>query len=66
MSAYSERAKLYAVWRQMLARCYDHNCPNYRWYGARGISVCARWRERFQNFLDDMGPRPNGLSLDRM
>lgn len=47
-------------WRSMLARCKgDH--PNY---GGRGIKVCKRWL-KFENFLADMGERPEGLTLDR-
>lgn len=53
----------YYVWRAMLDRC-SNNHPDY---GARGIRVCPRWLESFDNFMADMGPRPsNEHSLDRV
>lgn len=56
----------YHSWRSMIQRCTNPNRRNYKWYGARGIQVCDRWRHSFDNFLADMGPRPNGLTLDRI
>lgn len=38
---------------------------SYPNYGGRGLSVCERW-ETFQNFLADMGPRPDGKTIDRI
>lgn len=55
----------YRVWTGMLTRCRNKNDNGFRHYGARGISVCARWNE-FANFLADMGERPAGMSLDRI
>jgi len=55
----------YMSWRSMRARCENRDRPNYRWYGARGITVCERWRS-FENFLADMGERPEGKSIDRI
>jgi hypothetical protein len=51
---------LYAVWMAMNARCHQPTSNSYRYYGARGIQVCARWRgaSGFANFLADMGDRP--------
>jgi hypothetical protein len=57
---------LYKCWVQMKQRCYNPNNQRYPQYGARGIRVCSRWRKSFQTFLADMGPRPNGHTLDRI
>lgn len=52
-------------WRAMMQRCYDPNKSNYRYYGGRGISVCLLWHD-FENFLLDMGERPDGKQLSRV
>jgi hypothetical protein len=57
---------LYAVWMNMKQRCSNKHRPDFRLYGARGISVCARWASSFAAFVDDMGPRPQGTSIDRI
>ena len=49
----------------MMSRCHNPKHEKYRFYGGRGIEVCDRWRESFLNFVDDMGPRPDGLTLER-
>lgn len=54
------------AWYDMINRCYNRKALRYNLYGARGITVCDRWRSGFENFLTDMGlPKP-GLSLDRI
>lgn len=58
--------KMYGVWQAMKRRCYNPNTKDFRNYGARGIEVCSRWRESFENFLEDMGTCPPGRSLDRI
>ena len=55
----------YYIWYSMRRRCQVSTAKDYRYYGGRGITVCERW-ESFQNFYADMGPRPEGLTLDRI
>lgn len=56
----------YDAWSSMIQRCLNSKNKDYRWYGARGITVCSRWLD-FENFYQDMGPRPsNKHSLDRI
>lgn len=58
---------LYRVWRGMIQRCEDANSPHFRYYGGRGITVCAEWRNSFEAFERDMGPGYRaGLSIDRI
>lgn len=54
------------TWHNMIQRCCDPNAANYRNYGGRGISICERWRNSFENFKADMGARPVGRTLDRI
>jgi hypothetical protein len=54
------------IWKAMRQRCGDPNAINFAHYGGRGITVCDRWRHSFENFLSDMGPRPDDCSLDRI
>lgn len=55
----------YRIWLSMKQRCLNPKSGAYAWYGGRGITVCDRWRESFENFLADMGERPEGLWLER-
>src|SRR5262245_29057733 len=55
-------------WKAMKRRCLNPKASGYRHYGGRGIGICARWLDPesgFTNFLEDMGPRPEGTSLER-
>jgi hypothetical protein len=55
------------AWQAMKTRCYNPNYPLFHRYGGRGIFVCAAWRESFDAFLADVGPRPSPThSLDRI
>jgi hypothetical protein len=60
---------LFSTWRSMLARCENPENSGYRYYGARGITVCAEWHDarNFTTWIDaNLGPRPDGRSLDRI
>ena len=56
---------VYGTWGAMHTRCRSPGHRDYKYYGGRGIFVCTRW-ERFENFLEDMGARPEGLTLERI
>lgn len=55
----------YNTWVNMLQRCTNPKHTFFAHYGGRGIRVCARWSNSFENFLADMGERPAGMTLDR-
>lgn len=59
---------LWFIWRSMRARCNRPNHPVYHYYGARGIRVCERWNRPggFEAFMEDMGPRPDGMMIERI
>ena len=57
---------MYARWCSMKQRCYNYRHHDFKNYGGRGIAVCRRWRNSFENFLRDMGEIPNGKSIDRI
>ena len=56
----------YAAWHHMIQRCTYRKNPSWKHYGGRGITVCERWLHSFANFLADMGPRPERLTLERI
>lgn len=56
----------YVSWKGMKQRCNDPNADQYPHYGAVGIKVCNRWTDSFENFVSDMGERPQGMTLDRI
>lgn len=58
--------RTYTSWRQMIQRCTNKNHDEYHHYGGRGIKICERWRWSFLSFAQDMGPRPEGKTLDRI
>lgn len=59
-------SKLYRRWTSMKARCDNPKDAHYHNYGGRGITVCARWKNSFENFYNDMGEPPEDFSLDRI
>ena len=62
----------YQAYKLMKKRCYNQGDPHYKYYGGRGIIVCPRWllgedgKTGAECFLGDMGPRPPGLTLQRI
>ena len=60
----NEFRREHVSFNQMWQRCTNVRAPNYKRYGGRGISICERWRS-FAAFVEDMGSRPKGTSLDR-
>lgn len=65
------RSPTYRTWVSMIDRCYQPRNASFPRYGGRGITVCSRWLPvhkggSFENFLADMGARPDGMTLDRI
>lgn len=58
------RTSTYNSWRAMMERCYGEYNQAFNRYGGVGILVCQRWKS-FEHFLEDMGERPLGMTLDR-
>lgn len=60
---------LYYVWKSMCYRCYNEKATGYEYYGGRGIEVCDRWLGTpagLLSFIEDIGEKPEGTSLDRI
>jgi hypothetical protein len=62
----TRRGPEYVSWMAAKRRCFQPGCAKWADYGGRGITMCARWKENFAAFLEDMGPRPPGTTLDRI
>lgn len=60
-----KKTPTYLSWDGMMQRCKNPNHGKFYLYGGRGIRVCKRWA-KFENFLADMGRRPDGMTLDRI
>lgn len=59
-------SRTYETWHAMKQRCHNPKHRAFGRYGGRGITVCARWKDSFENFLADMGERPPAKSIDRI
>lgn len=66
MKKLGRKHPLYGVWDGMKQRCSNPNHKAYVNYGGRGIGVCTAWADSFEKFVQDMGPRPEGYTLDRI
>lgn len=62
---WQRKGSTYLSWKTMKARCYNPKATGYEYWGGRGITVCKRWRQSFRAFLEDMGERPEGMTLER-
>lgn len=63
----SKKSIWYRKYYDMIRRCYSPKCPNYKYYGGRGITVCDRWRNSYTAFIKDMGvPNDKTLTIDRI
>lgn len=56
----------YGAWAAMKSRCINPEHANYPSYGGRGITICDSWKTSFESFYADMGPKPKGMSIDRI
>ena len=65
-SPHEAKELLKAIWYSMKHRCSKPNSPRFHYYGGRGIQVCQRWQDSFEDFVEDMGPKPKGYSIDRI
>ena len=62
-----EKTSEYSSWDAMKQRCNNINRPHYEYYGGRGIKVCDEWNNSFENFIKDMGMKPDkSYSIDRI
>ena len=61
---YAQRSPTYNSWRAMRERCFSKTNISYKNYGAKGVTVCERWKS-FECFLEDMGERPERHVLSR-
>lgn len=60
------KTPIWCCWMNMRARCKYKRNTHYKYYGGRGIKVCKRWENSFENFYKDMGDMPEGYSIERI
>ncbi len=59
------RSRTYLIWQSMVGRCHRLSDSNYKYYGAKGVTICDRWR-KFEEFFSDMGTAPDGQHIHRI
>ena len=62
--SHGHKTPTYYTWEKMKERCYNSKHLRFSFYGGRGVKVALRWH-KFENFLKDMGVRPENKTLDR-
>lgn len=62
----TRRHSLLSIYNGIRTRCYNPRFHAYKWYGGKGIRMCGRWFYSFDNFVTDVGNRPEGYELDRI
>lgn len=60
------KTRTYRIWKDMKRRCLSPTRPRFKDYGQRGITVCERWQDSYDNFLADMGEAPINYTLERI
>lgn len=60
------RSDEYRSWKMMKEHCSNPKQDNWAYYGGRGILVCDKWKNSFEEFYKDMGPKPKDYSIDRI
>lgn len=60
------RTRTWRIWTEARRRCFDPNRKAFKDYGGRGITMCPKWANSFQQFFEDMGPCPDGYSIERV
>lgn len=60
------RTREYRSWESAKQKCFNPNTTGYKNYGGRGVTMCDEWASNFNAFLEHMGPRPEGQTLDRI
>lgn len=62
----ANKTRTYKSWKEMRQRCLNPNSDKAKWYSLKGVKICQRWIDSFENFLFDMGERPDKTTLDRI
>ena len=65
-AAGQQHSATYNSWLAMKSRCFNTDAMGYERYGGRGVTVCQRWRDSFENFLADMRERPDNATIERI